>query len=471
LNKILFVPPFPLSTQPPFFLFVVFLFVVFLAFSLWWIHTVPNIKMKGKYFQSQTTHLHHPVPCPVSSPPQPPCLPISLPVCHAEPANRHRLALPPPPPPPRPLLQFPLYLKATCLVLSMRALSRRSPTPSPRITAKPGLISFKSRSRMKLCRFRSTRFFVASLIPRSSSPPPPFLCSSPPARPPPAPSPLGPSSSASSLPKTTQPEGIGLCRERGAAGWAPRGGGDGRRVGDPGLCCHAPLGQAFLGKVPKQKPLGGGGDGAPWGDATPLLGGRRAALRGRGLAEPRGATLPVPTASRWPSPLPRCPAWHEAPGSCSIPAPSVCPGAAEFEPHVPPRQARGAGAGTLPCSRAGRRPCDPGQNLAHIPAMPGHSPDQKGPCGARPTAPTSPTAGQRCPRWAKHARSRGPRRHAPTWHPARGARRQPARQHPLPQGQGGGCGGTAAQGGWGDGAGRQDSGEVEVSPSALFYQL
>lgn len=145
MNKILFVPPFPLSTQPLFFFVCCFLFVVFLAFSLWWIHTVPNIKMKGKYFQSQTTHLHHPVPCPVSSPPQPPACPSPCPFAtpNLQTATNSPF-LPSPSPLPPPLLQFPLYLKATCLVLFMRALSRKSPLPP--CTSLPNLVWYRSRA-------------------------------------------------------------------------------------------------------------------------------------------------------------------------------------------------------------------------------------------------------------------------------------------------------------------------------------
>lgn len=131
--------------------------------------------------------------------------------------------------------------------------------------------------------------------------------------------------------------------------------------------------------------------GPPQGNATLLHGGPQ--------AWPRGD-------AGWPSPgvlrclLPRLLGGHPCcPGAQHGMKPLAaaaarcrpCPlGAAEFEPKVPLRQAGGCRGQYPPCSGAGRCPCDPGQDLAHVPMMPGRLWEQEGPRGARPTAPTQP---------------------------------------------------------------------------------
>lgn len=99
-----------------------------------------------------------------------------------------------------------------------------------------------------------------------------------------------------------------------------------REGGDPVLCHHHPLGQVFLGKPTKHNPLVEVGMGAPWGDATCCTGESEPGA-GSQTACPHGCSVAVPAA----------PPWHEAPGSHSIPAPSVRAGAAKFCPKVPLR--------------------------------------------------------------------------------------------------------------------------------------
>lgn len=143
-------PPSPFPPNPFFFclLFFVCCFSCFL--SMVDSHSTKH-QNEGQVF-SVSDHSPSP-PCPlprVQSLPAP-CLPISLPVCHAEPANRHQLALPPfsfsssSSSPPVPSL---FESNMSCSV--HESFVTKIPTPSLRITPKPGLIPFKSRSRMKL---------------------------------------------------------------------------------------------------------------------------------------------------------------------------------------------------------------------------------------------------------------------------------------------------------------------------------
>lgn len=79
-------------------------------------------------------------------------------------------------------------------------------------------------------------------------------------------------------------------------------------MGDPPLPSASRT--CFLGKAYKQEPSAEMG----WdhlGQCLPAAQVMASLAPGaRGMAEPRGATLPAPTAARWPSPLPWGPAWH-----------------------------------------------------------------------------------------------------------------------------------------------------------------
>lgn len=180
----------------------------------------------------------------------------------------------------------------------------------------------------------------------------------------------------------------------------------------------------------------------------------------RGMAEPRGATLPAPSAAWWPSLLPWGPAWHGTVSCTTEGTVSWCHLCPWELPSLSPKSHQGRPR----CQSCSPPAVEQGiithvtQHLAHIPSVP------------YPQLLHSPTVGQGTPgthgpHWTCH--------HCPS-HTAPSTRHLPAACPAAPppwHRQGNGWGGTAAQEGpWGTGPGGQDSGQVEVSPSALFYQ-
>lgn len=244
----------------------------------------------------------------------------------------------------------------------------------------------------------------------------------------------------------------------------------GRRAGGgPSPLPRSPSGTGFFGEAPppSRNPRWRWGWDPPGVMPARCIGDGGPGPTGTGwVAEPRGAALPAPTAARWPSPLPRGPARHEAPGSRSVPVPSLLP---REQPSLKPKSHRGrrgdAGASTPPAVERDVAHATRGRIWPTSPRCLAVRRSRSGPVD--PQLPRSPTVGWGMP-W--HARSPGdppPRSlpHVPcTRHPPAACPAAPAPQ----RGQGDGCGGHGSAGeDGGDGA----SGEVEVSPSALFYQL
>lgn len=158
-----------------------------------------------------------------------------------------------------------------------------------------------------------------------------------------------------------------------------------RAGGGPNPPLPSASGTGFLGKAYKQEPsaemgMDNLGLCLPAAQVTASL-----APRARGMAEPRGATMPAPTAARWPSSLPWGPAWHGSVYCTTEGTVSwcrLCPWEQpRLSPKVLPRQAEVLES-VSPCNGAGHHPCDTGQDLAHIPSMP------EGPPEAGLTAPT-----------------------------------------------------------------------------------
>lgn len=236
-----------------------------------------------------------------------------------------------------------------------------------------------------------------------------------------------------------------------------------RAAGGPNPPLPSASGTGFLEKAYKQEPSAEMG----WDHVGPCFPAAQVTARlapgARGTAEPRGATLPVPTAAQWPSPLPWGPAWHgtvycTTKGTMS--RGRLCPWEHTFEPKVRPRQAE-VPESVSPCSGAGHRPCDriwpmfpQGQRglLTHS----SRTAPQWAPMG-------TPAGHTRSPWdpplfWVSHSSQHtAPTTSLPGSTPFQARKRL-------------GEGTAAQEGPWGTGPGGQDSGEVEVSPSALFYQ-
>lgn len=161
-----------------------------------------------------------------------------------------------------------------------------------------------------------------------------------------------------------------------------------------------------------------------------------------------------PQLARWPSPLPRGPARHGTVSCATEGAVSWCHLCPWELPSLSPKSHQG---------RPRCRSCSP-------PAV------EQGyhPCDTFPQCQRGLLTHSSCtaPQGARgHPAHTVPIGASTTLHPTRHPP-EPARQHPRP-GTGREMAGrdTAAQEGpWGTGPGGQDSGQVEVSPSALFYQ-
>lgn len=224
-------------------------------------------------------------------------------------------------------------------------------------------------------------------------------------------------------------------------------------------------GTGFLGKAYKQEPsaemgMDNLGLCLPAAQVTASL-----APWARGMAEPRGATMPAPTAARWPSSLPWGPAWHGSVYCTTEGTVSWCRLCPWEQPRLSPKSCQGRLRGwsrSPPAMEQDITPVTQGRIWPTFPQC------QRGPLRPDSQLPHSPTVGQGTP--STHS-PHGTRHHSPS-HTAPSTQHPPAAcpAAPSPLAQAGGGGTAAQEGPWGTGPGRQDSGEVEVSPSALFYQ-
>lgn len=278
-----------------------------------------------------------------------------------------------------------------------------------------------------------------------------------------------PGSFASSPPRQLNLKGIGLCREQGAVGWVPKGGRDGEQVGGPIHHCRQPLGQAFWGKPTSRNPLQRRG----WDNLGPCLPAAQVTASlapwARGMAEPRGATLPPSTAARWPSPLPWGPAWHGSVYCTTEGTVSWCHLCSWEQPSLSPKSYQGR----LRCWSLSPPAVE--QDITHMTQgriWPTFPQCQRGPLRPDPQLPHSPTMGMgtRSTHGPHGTRHHSPSHTAPsTWHPPAACPAAPPPWHRL----GGHCSRGGAMGDRARRAGQWGGGSVTLSPvlSALSCLL
>lgn len=254
-------------------------------------------------------------------------------------------------------------------------------------------------------------------------------------------------------------QGAGGCRG------APNDGGAEGELGAQSSTTY-PLGQAFLGKPSKQSQ---GRDGttlgqchpAAWGTASLALWGRECWLSPRALRclspQPFGGRPHCPRVQHGMKPLAAAASWCQP----------YLPGAARFEAKVPPRQVGGPETGTHPAVERDVTHATQGRIWPMSAQCPAAHQSRRGPMGQTLSSCAAPRGA------GDTLACMIPRGPATTLPPAHAPRTAPAhRQHLLPStGRGTAAGAQQRRAGTrGTGPGRQDSGEVEVSRSALFCQ-